>query len=67
MKDWQNSIDTKNILEKYRVTELIRLIDEVEKIKKLTCGLILKTLDYIEIDSAGKVEVVFLEGIKVKL
>lgn len=64
-RGWENEVKPKDVLEKYRVAELIKLTNEIGKIEKLTYELVLKTLDYIEIDNDGKIEIVFLAGIKI--
>jgi hypothetical protein len=61
-KEWQQITSDRDILEKYRLDELIRLTKSVGIFDKIPYKRMLKTLNYIKIYPDGVAEVIFLAG-----
>ena len=52
--EWRQIIDNGDPLQKYRIKELVRLIDEVGTIELMPYELMLKVLDHMEVNNLGK-------------
>lgn len=66
LPEWQQIIDGDDILKAYRTKELMRMLEETGYIETMPYELMLKTLDHIEIDIDGKVDIIFLAGMRFK-
>lgn len=67
LPEWENILEVGNELERYRTKELINLTAEVGCISSSNDGLMLKTLDHIEIGNDGLAEVIFRAGTRVEI
>jgi site-specific DNA recombinase len=65
--EWQKIVRGDDLLKAYRTRELIGLVERVRHIESIPYGLMLKTLDHIEIGVDGSMMVVFLAGIMVQI
>lgn len=65
--EWKQDTSERNVLEQYRMSELIRIAREIGIIDKMPYTLMLKTLEYIKICKDGTAEVIFLAGLKVNI
>ena len=62
----QRTVDTADdILVRYRTNEMILLLDEVGKIPAFRYPMMLKTIDKVEVTTAGKLSFLFQSGIRV--
>lgn len=66
-EDWQHITSVKDVLEKYRLAELITLKNSMGIMDRMPYELMLKTLDHIKIGLDGRVAVIFLAGVTVNI
>jgi len=67
LPEWQKIVRGDDLLKAYRARELIGMVEQVGHIESIPYGLMLKTLDYIEIGIDAKPEVIFMAGTRVRI
>ena len=61
----RTAAESEDMLVRYRVNEMVRLISEIGGIDRFDYKLSLKVLDHIEVTPEGKFAVIFLDGTRI--
>lgn len=66
MPEWEEKMQGVDLLAKFRAMDFLDITKDVEPIKELDIGLMLRMVDYIKVYENGSVVTIFLDGTVIK-
>lgn len=64
--EWEEKIQGKNLLERFRAMDFMEITKDAQPIKELDINLMLRTVDYIKVYESGMVVMVFQDGTEIE-